>query len=189
VTVRTTRVASDGQHSHTATSWFVRSDDARIENRAFRTESEREAFLAAAFTDLKLTPVEPNEESEEPPLMAEVIGRTLAAVTFVMDYVQVQFDNDRLNYYVWPRIWRGESVLKHPAPGYNDALIGMIGRNVVGVDEVLDLGLVIELEGGARLSVPLDGTDLGGPEIAEWPGDPWIVWRPDDEVVDWLPSP
>ncbi len=191
VTELTTRFARDGLRSHTATMYSVITSDPALGKRGFTTEAERAAFLAASFTDLRLNPVEQCEPHERPHVLNELVGRDLAAVVFVGDYIQLQFDNSRVNLYIWPRIWRAGSLLKHPAEGYNDALIALIGRRLDGVDEILDLGLVFDLEHehGAMLSVPLDGTDLVGPEVAEFAGTEWIVWRPGDEPIEWLPCP
>ena len=57
---------------------------------------------------------------------------------------------------------------------------------------MLDLGLVLDLANGTRLSVPLDGTDLGsdldGAEIAQFQGETtsMVVWRPGDEEIAWI---
>ena len=100
-------------------------------------------------------------------------------MTFVRDDVQLMFGGGTLSLYVWPRVRQARAVLEHGDAGYADALIGLIDTHVTGVDEFLDLGLVLDFANGVRLAIPLDGTDLTGPEIAMYSdgGVQWMVWQ------------
>ena len=77
-------------------------------------------------------------------------------------------------------------ILRRATAGDVDVLVGRILTPVTGVDELLDLGLVIDLAGDTRLSVPLDGTDPVGPEVAEYEEH---IWRPGDEPSARRPPP
>jgi hypothetical protein len=138
---------------------------------------------------VELDPVDPPEQRERPHPVADQVGEELAFVTFVRDYVQLSFDGPPLNLYVWPRIHREATVLKRPDAGYTDALIGLINTPLAAVDELLDYGLVLDFADGTRLTVPLDGTELVGSEVAEYVDkrpERWMVGRPGDEPIEWL---
>ena len=167
----------------------VVAGDALI-RRSFATEPERAAFVEKWVRDLVLDWFDEPQERERRHPLASLVGSDLVFVTFVRDYVQLNFGGPPLNLYVWPRLHRASAVLKREAPGYADALIGLINAHVTAVDELLDLGLVLDFETGLRLTVPLDGTDTVGPEVAEFAGpDGFMVWRPGDEPIDWIPQP
>ena len=187
-TITVIRWSQDRSRHHVKTTYDVLPADPAGGSRTFRSTTDRETFLADSFSELQLTQVDPAEERERAHPLGELIGTDLAAVHFVRDYVQLQFDDALLYAYVWPRVHRDGSVLHHGQPGFNDALIQLIDQRVTGVDEVLDLGLVLDLDNGAvRLTIPLDGTDLVGPEIAELAGKGGLfVWQADGDVP-WFP--
>lgn len=66
----------------------------------------------------------------KPSLLLELVGRELAAVTFVMDYVQLLFGGPVLNLYVWPRLRTPLREFEFGEPGYRDALCARIGQTV-----------------------------------------------------------
>jgi hypothetical protein len=93
---------------------------------------------------------------------------------------------------VWPRIHGASKVLARPDSGYADSLIALIGTQLIDVDQLLDYGLTLDFVDGTRLAVALDGTDLpGSGEIAEFHDSDgqWMVWRPDDQLIEWLALP
>lgn len=182
-TTTETRWSQDRARHLVRTSYDVLVADPAVGPRTFRCAEDRDTFLAESFTGLELNPVDPPEERDGAHPLFELLGGELATVIFVRDYVQLQFDDGMLNAYVWPRVHREGSVLHHGQPGFNDALIGLIDKRVTGVDEVLDLGLVIHLaDGRLGLSIPLDGTELTGPEIAVFTGKTgWFVWQPEGD--------
>ena len=59
-------------------------------------------------------------------------GRNLSAVTFVQDYLQLQFDGPFLNIFVWPRITVSGKSLSFGMQGYRDELCGQIAKTVGG---------------------------------------------------------
>ena len=82
---------------------------------------------------------------------------------------------------------QGPTTCRHADPGYADALVSLIGTPLSAVDEMLDLGLVLDFACGARLAVPLDGSGLdGGAEIAAYADDEHLlVWRPGEPPIRW----
>ncbi len=144
---------------------------------------------------VKLAQTSPAEETEIDHVLSVVVGQRLAILDFVWDYVQLRFEESKgpspLNLYVMPRVRTDAAVLRSGDVGYADALVALIGTPLAAVDEVLDLGLVLRFENGVALTVPLDGTDVVGPEIAECGASEshgFMVWRPGDEPIQWLPE-
>jgi hypothetical protein len=54
----------------------------------------------------------------------------LTSVVFVMDYLQLVFDESRFNLTRWPRVVHGDKTLKLNDPGYRDAICNLIGQRV-----------------------------------------------------------
>jgi len=188
-TSTTTRVSTDGAASHVSTRYWLETSDPAVGSRSFRTEAERTSFVDAAFTGLTLTPVDPPEERTRAHPLGGLAGSKVVAVAFVQDHLQLQFDDGTLDAFVWPRLRRDGATLSRGAAGYADALVGLVRVAVTAVDELLDLGLVVDFANGARLVIPLDGTDLVGAEVVNFRGAAgFISWRPGDEDVAWLPS-
>lgn len=182
-TATTTWTDSRAQRTRSRTRSVVRCSFP-AGSRSFESEAERTAFISESFSELSLENLDPPEEDVAPHLLDQVLGEELAAITFVRDYVQLSFDSPPLNLYVWPRLCGGASVLHRADSGSADALLALIGRRPVAVDELLDLGLVLDFEGGVRLAVPLDGTDAAGPEVAWFGGDSGGVWDAGDPPFD-----
>jgi hypothetical protein len=111
-------------------------------------------------------------------------------VTFVRDYLQLNFDSRPFNLYVMPWVYRNSDVLVPGDVGYADALVQQVGHTLAEVDELLDYGLVLDWDNGIRFAVPLDGTGLEGVEAAEFTGKQGgDIWTPGDPPVKWSPPP
>lgn len=191
ITNQTTRHDWSGHHSQTITSYDLLILDLRVGRRRFDSEAKREAFLAHFFEDVALHAVEPPESADRPHPLAELIGEGLSSVTFVVDYVQLRFNGPPLNLYVWPRIRTRGHILQRPDARYAGTLIGLIGVRVSAVDELLDQGLALDFDDGTRLTIPLDGSELVGAEVAEYTNrrsQETMVWRPGDEPIAWQPE-
>lgn len=105
--------------------------------------------------------------------------RKLTAVTFVMDYLQLFFEEACFNLYVWPLIKTRDSVFNITTMGYHDVLCGQVGRSVISVREKLKDKLLIEFENYITIEVSLKEEDRGGPEAAMLQvdsGKHWTVW-------------
>lgn len=118
-------------------------------------------------------------------LRARLEGESLSAVTFVMDYLQFDFNGHRLTTYVWPEVEIEDGVLSSGQPGYRDSLCSFIASGVESVEETSAGGVVIEFDRGTIRLNPAEA-DLTGPEIAMYnaaPPDPfWMVWRPGEGI-------
>jgi hypothetical protein len=189
-TTRTTRWDATGGRAHTVTLYEVQVDDPAVGVRRFDSDAERAVFLSVSFTDLTMEPVHSPDRVEHAHVLAELIEVPLATLTFVADYLQLGFVDTQLNAYEWPRLRHAEQRLTRSDPGYLDLLVGLIGSPVTAIDEILDLGLVLVF-GPTRLAIPLNPREVDGPEAAEYTSrdnKTWI-WRPGDELIDWLPPP
>jgi hypothetical protein len=158
------------------------------------TEAARNEFLASQFRELALTALDPAEVRERHHPLAPCVGSEISSVTFVAGYVQVRFNapsgrsDPCLNLYAWPDLI-SDARLRQGDAGYIDALVGLVGAVLAGVDEILDLGLVLNFNDGRRLIEPLDGRSLKtGPEIAEYSDDQTLmIWGTGDPIA-WIPS-
>jgi hypothetical protein len=151
--------------------------------RIFSSENERSNFLAKNFTDLKLSPIDvPQPVLVKYPLI-DLIGRELYSIIFFMDYVQVDFNGPKINFYYRPLIYNGQKVFEFKDIRYHKEFCDFIGKKVNVIDEYLDLGLVIEFEDHCLINVPLKvGESYLIPEIAEYHGEnyEWIMWQAGD---------
>jgi hypothetical protein len=112
------------------------------------------------------------KESEvEKSILEELKGRQLSAVTFVQDYVQLQFDGPYLNFFVWPQVMSGGRTCGFGQPGYRDALCDLIAKVVGGVfeeagrklrffftdDSIVEVSLLLEARRGPEAVVFQNG--------------------------------
>ncbi len=67
-----------------------------------------------------------------------LLGEQLSSVTFVQDYLQLDFDGVQLTYNVWPSVLLAEAQSVFGATGYRDALCSLIAHVVsdVAVDDM-----------------------------------------------------
>ena len=144
---------------------FKQPPDSTWGGRSFKSEAERSAFLKGSFTELAL-----EEWKEERPcdsVVAGVVGEYLSAVTFVMDYLQIDFSGHTFNLYRWPTVSIAGRAMHRQSPGYRDALCSLIGKALLLVDEYLDAGLVFDFQDECSLELSLKaGEDLPTGEVA-----------------------
>jgi hypothetical protein len=165
---------SRGERTRSLTEWHLACSP-NVGRRRFRSEDERDAFVSESFGDLDLTDLNPAAPRERQHALHELVGRQLASVWFVADYVQLRFDEPPLNLYAMPAIYLADGTLRRPGDlGYADALVGQIGATLNRSDEFLDLGLVLDLDSGVRIATPLSEAPFL--EIAEFSGEEggWI---------------
>jgi hypothetical protein len=92
-----------------------------------------------------------------------LVGSRLSAVTFVMDYVQCDFDAAKLTAYTAPTVRAEGRTWSRTDAGWRDALCGRISvvvRHVVCSDEQL----CIDFEDNSEIAVSLRHDDYVGPE-------------------------
>lgn len=134
-------------------------------SRIFTDNTARDDFIAASFTELALVDVDPPETVDVPHWLDAICGGTLDSVTFVADYVQLHWSAGTMNAYRMPHVEAlGEAPVAPDDPRHAGTLVQLLGERVRGVDEILDVGLVITLD-RARLVIPLHSD---GDEIAEF---------------------
>jgi len=99
--------------------------------------------------------------------LAKLAGEELSAVTFVRDYVQLEFDGPCLNAYTAPAVTHGSESLSLGQPGYRDVLCGQIGGRVE-CTKVDDQRVSIIFANGVVVSISLRDDDYRGPEALEF---------------------
>lgn len=119
-------------------------------------------------------------------LLGRLVGRELAIVAFVRDYLQLDFDGPLLTCEVWPTVRADTGHLGVADAGYRDALCSFIGEPVVSTTERTGTGLVVAFAAGAVVLHPR-WDELAGPEIAMLSGfedRAWMVWRPGEDSFE-----
>ena len=92
-----------------------------------------------------------------------LVGATLEAVTFVMDYVQLQFHSAKLSAYTLPKVELAGRCWTIQDDGWRDSLcarIGVIVRSASCSDRRIQIGC----EDGATIGISLMTEDYRGPE-------------------------
>jgi hypothetical protein len=189
----TSRTYSDSLHQ--ATKSVIRfvfefGPKTGSDRRTFNSEHARREFMKASFSDLDLADVpESKRESRrvDSPLRS-IVGEYLSAVTFVMDYLQMDFSGNRFNMYCWPIVTICQKRLTHTEHGYKDAICSLIGETLTEVEEYFDTGLTLQFANGASVCLSLRADKhFPGPEVAEFSGTSnksSIIWHAGEEPFD-----
>jgi len=120
-----------------------------------------------------------NFDNSRESLLSLLTGRELSAITFVRDYLQLQFDGPFINAYVWPLIRMPEKKIDFGAPGYRDALCGQIGKTVIAAREEPEIKLAIDFDNAVVFEISLKREDRITEEAAmfqDGTGKRWNVW-------------
>lgn len=120
--------------------------------------------------------------TEQPPtLLDRLVGEALTSVTFVADYLQLEFNGPRLTTYVWPVLQAFDKTKRLGDIGYRDVLCGFIGHEVTAVVDSRNEGVVIRFGPNAVVINP-EPWELEGPEVAMLQMNneerDWDIWRP-----------
>ena len=159
------------------------------DGRFFPSEEKRRSFMAQSFTELTTEEV-PESARKWTKLTSEVesvIGHKLTAVTFIMDYLQLEIPPYGFFVYNWPNLDVGGKLTRFSDKGYRDALLTFVGKQVSRFDEYLDRGLTLEFHDGSSLSVPIKvGADFLSPEVAEFwgPNVSGFMWQANEPPFD-----
>lgn len=115
--------------------------------------------------------------TEENDPLHDIVGQDLSAVTFVRDYVQLQFDGPMMNVLTPIVVRAGTLVSRQGGDGFRDALCGQISKTVVGARADEDDALTISFSDGSAVSISLKQEDYVGPEaVVIWGTGPrWAV--------------
>ncbi|MBB5341294.1 hypothetical protein [Tunturiibacter gelidoferens] len=112
--------------------------------------------------------------------ISAIEGQELSSVTFVQDYLQLDFNGPVLTLYHWPEVFRTEGSYAFGEPEYRDVLCAQIGESANTTSLVTGLALEIEFENGVILRSSLRDEDYEGPEAGLFrtgdPNDPLLVF-------------
>jgi len=111
-----------------------------------------------------------------------IVGATLVAITFIWDYLQLQFESEqltdaaRLTAYTMPQVTQADGSWKNGDQGWRDSLCERIGVTVTNVS-CAGQQLRLDFADGGVISVSLKDDDYRGPEAFELsvPGQITIV--------------
>jgi hypothetical protein len=132
---------------------FVRQDSAVSGLRLARNATSGWGSLnASPLAILSSSTQTQTEQQERAHILAGQLGNDLSEVSFIMDYLGIEFHGPGPNLYVWPRIHRSSKILARPDSGYADSLIALIGTQLSAVDELFDNGLTLDFVDGTRLA-------------------------------------
>lgn len=100
--------------------------------------------------------------------MSSFVAERLEGVSFVADYLVLQFHGGNAFMYEWPQARTGDSVLQFGEAGYPDRLVGFIGLDVVSADLFLDDGLVLSFGDGELVVSAEQIRSASQPEVVEF---------------------
>jgi hypothetical protein len=161
---------SAGTRSVTRRLWAVHAP-LPVGDQVFESEDARQEFLATVFTDLALdreTRVEPQPGGHP---LAGLLHARLDGVLAADGIIDLRFGGLHLRLHTRPDMHRG-GVVEAGIPA--GRLRGLVGAHLIAVDELLDLGLVLDFDEVTRLMIDLES---GEAPIAEFSGN-GHVWGP-----------
>ncbi|MVN23468.1 hypothetical protein [Mucilaginibacter arboris] len=85
-----------------------------------------------------------------------LIEEKLSSVTFVMDYLQVDFDGNGFTFYIWPVVTVENIEYKFGDSYYRDKLCSLIAQIVKSVSYVDNKEIVIHFDNENKLFLSLD---------------------------------
>lgn len=120
------------------------------DSRSFQTEEKRRLFMADSFTELFMEEIPEAKQQWKKVIspVQSVLGRKLTAVSFVMDYLELEFPPYRFLIYNWPNLSVDGRTFRPAEEGYRDCLPAFVGKLLSGADEYLDKGLALEFSIG-----------------------------------------
>ncbi len=157
---------------------FKSPSEVKWNKREFATEMDRTTFVEKAFSELNLDPVVEAKLTAYAHFLSSIVGERLSAVTFVMDYVQIQFDGHYFTNYAWPIVFVDRRRFIQSDSTYRNALCSLIAKRVSRFEEYLDAGLVFEFEDSSSLEMPTSTQDETLVEYINYngPDGTWNVW-------------
>ena len=174
----TTWTDSIGTRTRTLHRYELRIPVRAVGTRSWSTEEERQAFIRQSFSDLTVRRLRRLRRDILAHPLASLVGQRLDSVEFVADWAQLGWGTKGLNVYALAYIENAQGRTEHDAPEYPDRLRGLVGQELIRVDELLDRGLVLTFADGIDLVIPL-GPDADIHEAAEGPnGAIWYTGEP-----------
>lgn len=74
-------------------------------------------------------------KSTQPDPLGVLFSEQLGAVSFVQDYLQLDFEGHKLTMIIWPAVRIGLEQRTFGEPGYRDALCSLIGHSPTAIAE------------------------------------------------------
>ena len=93
-----------------------------------------------------------------------IVGEKLSAITFVMDYWQLQFDGPTINALTQVKVSADGSVLRDGDDQFRNLICGQIGKIVAEVAIANSESFAITFEDRSSISISLKAEDFVGPE-------------------------
>ncbi|MBV8696752.1 hypothetical protein [Bradyrhizobium sp.] len=122
--------------------------------------------------------------SHEPNCFDGIVGEKLSAITFVLNYWQLQFDGSTINALTRMEVISNRKALRDGEDQFRNLICEQIGKIVVDVTPAKSEAFVIAFEDGSSISISLRAEDYVGPEALVFYGsDRTIVIRDDDVSV------
>ena len=100
----------------------------------------------------------------------QIVGEHLSAVTFVQDYLQLQFDGPSLNALTVVTVTSPDARARSGEDQFRNLLCSCITKQVLGVEVREHEGLHIRLADGFSVSISLRGEDYRCPEAVTFRG-------------------
>src|SRR5690348_10660052 len=115
-------------------------------------------------------------------VLQQLRGEQLSAVTFVQDYLQLDFDGAGFSIFTPVSVDRGDAVARSGDENFRNALCEQISKRVEDVTLKAGEALAITFEDASLVSISLRSEHYSGPEAftAHGFGDLTIVQRIDD---------
>lgn len=99
----------------------------------------------------------------------EIVGEDLSGVTFVRDYIQLQFNLPLLlNAYTPILVRHRDKKARSGEESFANALIGQINKFVSRINVMANVSVDIIFEDGSELSISLRPEDYVGPEAVNF---------------------
>ncbi len=115
--------------------------------------------------------------SEGETLSQQIIGEQLSGVTFVMDYVQLQFNPPpSINVYTVSTVSSSSGKWTTGDDQFRNKLCGQIGKLVKSVDIQDQEAFRITFNDDSVISISLQPSDYAGPEAVEFIGRGKTGW-------------
>jgi len=88
-------------------------------------------------------------------ILEELIGKELAGVGFIRDYVEIYFDGPILRYYVFPVLHTSEEIINTEKINWRDSLCSLIGDVVSDIVCEEDIHVEVIFKSGKKLVVDM----------------------------------
>ena len=113
-----------------------------------------------------------------------IAGEKLSAITFIMDYWQLQFDGPTINALTRVQVSADGSTSRDGDDQFRNLICGQIGKVVAGVTLVKSEAFTIAFEDCSSISISLKAEDYVGPEAIVFYGSNQTVVIRDDDIVE-----